>query len=136
MSNVVCTVNFAREMLWGERAAVIATAPLTKDKNWKEFHRGQILIFDGGLLYSELYDCGEMEREGRGLCSRAFPKAAQTLVSTTLLCNQIVSMGSAATNAKNMTTTGDGNIRDGGGGVGGGVIIFIVKRRGRTRRRG
>ena len=87
LSDVDCTVNFAIETLRGGRVAVIATAPLTKDENWKELFWGQLLMFDRGLPYSEFYDCGEVEREGRGFFSRAFPKAVQTPVSTTLLCN-------------------------------------------------
>ena len=119
LSDVDCTVDFVRKMLRGDRVAVIATAPLTKDEDWKGFRRGQILIFNVGLTYSEFYNCGEVEREGRGLCSRAFPKAAQTLVSTTSLCNNIVGTGSTTKNAKYMTIAGDGDIRDGGGGGGG-----------------
>ena len=41
--------------------------------------------------------------------------------------HQIVGTGSTATNETNMTTTGDGYIRDGGGGGGGGVIIVVVR---------
>ena len=70
-----CAINFGRETSRGDRVAVIATVPLTKDEDWKEFCRGKLLMFDRGLPYYKLYDCGEAEREGRGLCSRAFPKA-------------------------------------------------------------
>ena len=49
----------------GGRVAVIVTTPLTKDKYCKEFCRGQLLMFNMGLPYSELYDCGEVDREGR-----------------------------------------------------------------------
>ena len=62
LSDVDCTVDFARETSKGDRVAVIATAPLTKDEDWKEFRRGQLLIFNMGLTYSEFYNCGEMER--------------------------------------------------------------------------
>ena len=112
LSDVYCTVDFARETSQGYIAAVISTSPLTKDKDWKKFSREQLLMFDRGIPYSELYDCGDVDREGRVLCSRAFHRVVQTLVSTTSLCNQIVGTGSIATNAKNMTTAGDGNIRD------------------------
>ena len=58
LSNMNCTVDFARETSRGDRVAVIATAPFTKDEDWKEFHGGQLLMFNRGLPYSELYDCG------------------------------------------------------------------------------
>ena len=113
LSNVDCTTNFARDMSRGERVLSIATTPLTKDKDWKEFCRGHILMFDRGLPFSELYDCIEVERGRRGLCSRAFPKALHTSVSTTSVCNHIVGTGLTAKKSTNMTTTGDGNISDG-----------------------
>ena len=75
LSNVYCTVNFARKTSRGGIVAVIATASLTKDKDWKEFRRGQLLMLDRGLPYSEFYDFVEVEREGRILCSISFPKS-------------------------------------------------------------
>ena len=90
LSDVDCTVNFAIETLRGGRVAVIATTPLTKDEDWKELFWGQLLMFDRGLPYSKLYDCVEVEREGRGLCSRAFPKSVQTSVFNTSLCYKIL----------------------------------------------
>ena len=53
LSGMDCTVDFVRDMLRGDKVAVIATAPLTKDKDWKEFCRGQLLIFNMGLTYYE-----------------------------------------------------------------------------------
>ena len=47
----------------------------------------------------------------------------QTTFFNTSLYNKIVGTGSTATNAMNMTTTGDGNIRDKGGGVGGASLL-------------
>ena len=64
LSDVYCTVDFARETSQGYIAAVISTSPLSKDKDWKEFRRGQLLMLDRGLLYYELYDCREVERGG------------------------------------------------------------------------
>ena len=75
LSYVYCTIDFAWETSSGDRVAVIATTALTKAKDWKEFCRGQLIMFDRGIMYSGFYDCGEVEREGRGLCSRAFSKA-------------------------------------------------------------
>ena len=51
-------------------------------------------MLNTGLPYSELYYCVEVERDGRGLCPRAFPKAMQTTVITTSLYDQIVDTGS------------------------------------------
>ena len=133
LSNVDCTTNFARDMSRGERVLSIATTPLTKDKDWKEFCRGHILMFDRGLPFSELYDCIEVERGRRGLCSRAFPKDVQTSVNITSICNQIIGTGSVATNTTNMTTTYNGDIRDRGEG-GGGVSLMLSSGGGEDRR--
>ena len=57
-----------------DRVAIIATKPLTTNENWKEFKRGQLLMFDKGLPYSKPYECAEAERCGRGLSSRAIPR--------------------------------------------------------------
>jgi len=57
-----------------DRVAVIATAPLTSNEEWKEFKKGQLLMFDDGWAYSELHDCHEVEQEGRGLVSNTMPK--------------------------------------------------------------
>ena len=59
------------------------------------------------------------------MCSRYFNKALQTLISPTLVCNQI-DMGLAMKNVMNRTTktTVNGYIRDGGRGGGGGWRHF------------
>ena len=72
LSDMDCTANLDRETSQGERVAVIATEPLTKDEDWKEFCKGHLLMFDRVLPYSELYDCGEVKREGSGLSGLAF----------------------------------------------------------------
>ncbi|KAL7544495.1 hypothetical protein ACHAWF_007881 [Thalassiosira exigua] len=56
-----------------DRVAIIATKPLTTNENWREFERGQLLMFDNGLPYSRPYECAGIERIGRGLSSRAVP---------------------------------------------------------------
>lgn len=58
----------------GDRVAIIATKPLTTNENWKEFKRGQLLMFDYGLPHSRPYECAAIERCGRGLSSRAIPR--------------------------------------------------------------
>eukprot|EP00537_Pseudo-nitzschia_pungens_P002873 CAMPEP_0172368908 /NCGR_PEP_ID=MMETSP1060-20121228/29636_1 /TAXON_ID=37318 /ORGANISM="Pseudo-nitzschia pungens, Strain cf. cingulata" /LENGTH=533 /DNA_ID=CAMNT_0013093649 /DNA_START=90 /DNA_END=1691 /DNA_ORIENTATION=+ len=67
-------VDFSKCTNDNDRVAVIATAPLTRDEDWKEFERGQLLMFDGGLAFSELYECHEVEQQGRGLFSNVVPR--------------------------------------------------------------
>ena len=67
-------LDFSKTNQVGDRVAVIATAPLTVDEDWKEFKRGELLMFDNGLAFSELYHCEEVEKAGRGLFSRALSK--------------------------------------------------------------
>jgi len=76
LADVDYAVDFSKLTTPADRVAVIATKPLTVDEDWKEFKRGQLLMFDNGLPYSELYDCDEVEQEGRGLCSRVLRKSS------------------------------------------------------------
>jgi len=77
LADIDYSVDFSKLTNENDRVAVIATKPLTVDEHWKEFKRGQLLMFDNGLPYSELYDCDEVEQQGRGLCSRVIQKAPQ-----------------------------------------------------------
>ena len=72
----------------------------------------------GGVIYGN--DCRRLISSSKSIVGelRVFPKSVQIFVSTTSLCDKIVSTGLTATNATNMTMMGDGNIRIGGGGVG------------------
>ena len=74
LTDVDYAVDFARCTSPNDRVAVIATAPLT-DEDWKEFKRGELLMFDNGLAFSELYDCHEVEKQGRGLFSRVIGRS-------------------------------------------------------------
>eukprot|EP00957_Ditylum_brightwellii_P097257 7406809-Ditylum_brightwellii.AAC.1 len=51
--------------------------PLTANGDWKEFKQGQLIMFDHGLPYLELYDCDEVEQQGHGLCSKVIQKVPQ-----------------------------------------------------------
>ena len=75
------SVDFSAVTTPSDRVAVIATSPLTinEGSNWKEFKRGQLLMFDKGWGYSELHDCHHIEQEGRGLCSNFMPKESDCL---------------------------------------------------------
>lgn len=70
------SVDFSQCTSPNDRVAVIATAPLTVDEEWTEFKRGQLLMFDNGLPFSELYDCHEVEQQGRGLSSRVLERSS------------------------------------------------------------
>ena len=74
LADVDYSVDFSTCTRPNDRVAVIATAPLTVDEEWKEFKRGELLMFDNGLAFSETYDCHEVEKKGRGLFSRVMPK--------------------------------------------------------------
>lgn len=78
LADVDYSVDFSQVTSPNDRVAVIATAPLTVDEEWKEFRRGELLMFDNGLSYSELYDCLAVEKQGRGLYSKVMPKLQRT----------------------------------------------------------
>ena len=93
LADVDYSLDFSQVTTPSDRVAVIATAPLTVDEEWNEFSRGQLLMFDNGSAYSELYDCQEVERAGRGLCSKAIPKAECAGFDTpALLCKLVESV--------------------------------------------
>jgi len=74
LSDVDYAVDFNQTNDENDRVAIIATKPLTTNENWKEFERGQLLMFDNGLPHSRPYECAGIERSGRGLSSRAMMK--------------------------------------------------------------
>ena len=74
LADVDYSVDFSTCTTPADRVAVIATAPLTVDEEWKEFKRGQLLMFDRGLAFSEAFEVSEVEKQGRGLFSRVMPK--------------------------------------------------------------
>lgn len=75
LKDVDYSVDFNETNDETDRVAIIATKPLTTNENWKEFERGQLLMFDNGLPYSRPYECLGIERCGRGLSSRAIPRS-------------------------------------------------------------
>lgn len=68
------SIDFDKFTTPGDRVAVITTKPLTFEEGWKEFKRGELLMFDHGKPYSDPEMCASVEREGRGLISKAFQK--------------------------------------------------------------
>eukprot|EP00546_Thalassionema_frauenfeldii_P018286 CAMPEP_0178895756 /NCGR_PEP_ID=MMETSP0786-20121207/766_1 /TAXON_ID=186022 /ORGANISM="Thalassionema frauenfeldii, Strain CCMP 1798" /LENGTH=117 /DNA_ID=CAMNT_0020566027 /DNA_START=505 /DNA_END=861 /DNA_ORIENTATION=+ len=58
----------------GDRIAVITTKPLTDETGWKEFQRGELLMFDKGKPYSDPDMCASVEQQGRGLFSKSIKK--------------------------------------------------------------
>ena len=63
-------VDFSKVTTSTDRVAVITTKPLTKNETWVEMQRGDLLMFDKGLPYSQAADCAFIEKEGRGLSRR------------------------------------------------------------------
>lgn len=68
------SLDFSKVTTPNDRVAVITTKPLTNEAGWKEFQRGQLLMFDKGLPYKSPRCCELAEREGRGLCSKFFER--------------------------------------------------------------
>jgi predicted glutamine amidotransferase len=69
------SIDFSRVTTTDDRVAVIATKPLTNELEWKEFKRGELIMFDHGIPYSDPNLCGIVEKQGRGLQSKVFPKS-------------------------------------------------------------
>jgi len=63
------TVDFSKVATNHDRVAVITTVPLTTDEKWVTMKKGELLMFDQGLPFSNSCACEEVERYGRGLKS-------------------------------------------------------------------
>jgi len=62
-----------------DSVAIIATKPLTKDEDWIEMKKGELLLFDKGQPCSAAHHIDEIEKQGRGLFSKV--KSMQRIVS-------------------------------------------------------
>ena len=56
--------------------SVIATSPLTKDEEWTEVERGQLIVFDQGKPFQTAYDLFRLELQGHGLQSSVLEKSS------------------------------------------------------------
>lgn len=68
------SLDFSEVTTPNDRVALITTKPLTNEEGWKEFKRGQLLMFDKGLAYKSPRCCELVEKEGRGLCTKFFER--------------------------------------------------------------
>lgn len=58
------------------RIAIVTTKPLTDEEGWIEMKPRELLMFDRGVPHSKSTELDAIERQGRGLASKCFPKAA------------------------------------------------------------
>jgi len=73
------SIDFSKVTSPSDRVAVIATKPLTSEPGWKEFQRGELIMFDHGKPYRAPGECECVEQQGRGLCSKVFANKLQRL---------------------------------------------------------
>lgn len=67
-------IDFSTVTIDADRVAVITTKPLTYESNWKEFKKGQLIMFDHGLPYTCPQSCGIVQFDyKRGLYSKTVP---------------------------------------------------------------
>ena len=64
------TMDFSKTNTQTDAVAVIATKPLTKDEEWIEMKKGELILFDKGVPYFVPLDCNEIENQGRGLSTK------------------------------------------------------------------
>lgn len=83
-------VDFSTVTTNEDRVAVIATKPLTKNETWIEMKKGELLMFDKGLPYSEANECEIVEREGRGLTTRTISYDGLSNIESTLSVHSIM----------------------------------------------
>jgi glutamine amidotransferase len=79
------SIDFAQYTTPDDRVAVITTKPLTSEDGWKEFQRGELLMFSHGKPYSDSEMCDCVEREGRGLFSKFYRKMTMERRSSSLI---------------------------------------------------
>ena len=63
------SIDFSKVTTPEDRVAVIATKPLTKNEEWIELRRGELILFDDGLPHLEPTACFDVETRGHGLKS-------------------------------------------------------------------
>ena len=63
-------VDFSTVTTENDRVALITTKSLTTNESWVEMKRGELIMFDKGLPYSQASACALAEAQGRGLCSK------------------------------------------------------------------
>ncbi|GAX15978.1 gamma-glutamyl hercynylcysteine S-oxide hydrolase [Fistulifera solaris] len=66
------TIDFSTVATEQDRVAVITTKPLTQEEGWREFGKGELIMFDQGLPYRTSKCCEIVENLGRGLSSKCF----------------------------------------------------------------
>jgi len=69
------------------RIAIIATKPLTDEAGWIEMKPRELLMFDRGVPHSKSTELDAIEKEGRGLSSKCFPKTACPVCRGTPITN-------------------------------------------------
>ena len=74
LCDVNYSVDFAKFNTEVDRVAVIATKPLTKDEDWVELEKGELVLFDQGLPHRAPKECFKAELKGHGLVSDAMPR--------------------------------------------------------------
>lgn len=67
------TIDFSQVTTLEDRVAVIATKPLTKDEEWIEFKKGELILFDDGKPLLGAENCYAAEWQGHGLKSTVLP---------------------------------------------------------------
>ena len=76
------SIDFAKFAKSNDRVAVITTKPLTDEKGWREFEKGQLIMFDKGLPHRSPRCCEQVEKEGRGLSSKCFERSRTSSISS------------------------------------------------------
>lgn len=66
------TIDFSAVATEQDRVAVITTKPLTQEDGWREFGKGELIMFDQGIPYRTSKCCEIVEKLGRGLTSKCF----------------------------------------------------------------
>jgi predicted glutamine amidotransferase len=82
-------IDFRRVTTPADRVAVITTKPLTEEPGWTEFKRGELLMFDKGLPYRTPKCCEAVEKEGRGLFSKAVTAKCSRSPAASRILDQI-----------------------------------------------
>ena len=85
------SIDFEKHTTPSDRVAVITTKPLTSEEGWKEFKKGQLLMFDKGLPYNTPSCCELVEREGRGLYSKCYPRSKCSVSSSSPVTDNVLS---------------------------------------------
>ena len=107
------TMDFSKVNKSTDAVAVIATKPLTKDEEWIEMKRCELLLFDHGVPHSVSHECEAIELQGRGLWTKVKSMRRSRFSSfNESICSDTISVSSSQSGGETSSLSLSSSWRD------------------------